>query len=94
MEITKIYGSVREAKGAGLRFDSCMFSGNLCLHTVNWRIARMWLAACFSEGGGLPASSEGGWEEEAGERAAAHPGGAGETAEEEGTEHLHRLITD
>ena len=39
----------------------------------------------FSEGGGVPESPEGGRQEEAGERAAAHPGGAGEAAEEEGT---------
>lgn len=38
----------------------------------------------LSEGGGLPASPEGGGEEEAGEGAAAHPGGAREAAEEEG----------
>lgn len=44
---------------------------------------------CVSEGGGLPASTEGGGEEEAGERAAAPAGGAGETAEEEGSTHLH-----
>ncbi|KAI3355503.1 hypothetical protein L3Q82_018338 [Scortum barcoo] len=36
-----------------------------------------------NEGGGLPASPERGRQEEAGKRAAAHPGGAGETAEEE-----------
>ena len=41
-------------------------------------------AALLSEGGGVPARSARGREKEAGERATAHPGGTGETTEEEG----------
>lgn len=48
------------------------------------------LVMCFlSEGGGLLASPEGGREEEAGEGATAHSGGAGEAAEEEGVTNTH-----
>lgn len=57
-----------------------------------WRIDRE-CDQCFSEGGGLPASTEGGGEEEAGERAAPHPGGAGETAEEEGIRDPHVSVS-
>lgn len=51
------------------------------------------MTGCFSEGGGLPASPERGREEETGERAAAHPGGAGEAAEEEGIRDLHMVLS-
>lgn len=47
----------------------------------------------ISEGGGFHESSEGGREEETGARAAAYPGGAGETAEEEGTRDQNLTFT-